>query len=266
MASRKARGSGSLGTSNSSDTRTVRKRMLKMKSGYTRAFTLVELLTVIAIIGILAGIILPAMRRAKEKAKIAQCTNNLMQFSRAIDLFRVEHDDDFPDWLSNLYPSYIDSKQVYLCPADYCTQGTHRDYSSHVGADGGKPWWDKQQFPETDDTKYNNYFDQQAHPRNSEISRERGDTVDYCSYLYEFCGAPCPWRLGYTWKEARIKQMTEGGRGGVAGVGGRLPIVRCFWHQKRKPGSDQYASNEKDVLNVAVGHKNVYNTNASEEK
>ncbi len=237
-----------------------------MKSTDRRAFTLVELLTVIAIIGILAAIILPAMRKAKEKAKMAQCTNNLMQFSRAIDLFRAEHDEEFPDWLSNLYPSYIDSKAVYLCPADYCVQGASSNYSSHIGADGGKPWWDPNQFPETDDTKFNTNFDKQTNPRNSEISRERGDTVDYCSYLYLFCGAPSPWTLGYTWKESMTSEMSKGKGGGVAGRGGRLPAVSCFWHQKRRAGTSSYASKQKDVLNVAVGHKNVYSTGAASKR
>ncbi|NQT84658.1 type II secretion system protein [bacterium] len=240
--------------------------MRTMKSTGTRAFTLVEMLTVVAIIGVLAGIILPAMRKAKEKAKRTQCLNNLMQFSRAIDLFRVEHEDDFPDWLSNLYPSYIDSKEAYLCPADYCLQGD----ASHIGADGGKPWWepDDREFKQTDDTKFNSNFDKRAHPRNSEISDSNNDPVDYCSYLYTFCGAPCPLsgHRGYTWKEAMMREMAKGESRGPAGRGGRVPIVSCFWHQKRRTGHDSYVTGQKDVLNVAVGHKNIYYTGASAEK
>jgi len=241
-----------------------------MKPTGRKAFTLIELLTVIAIIGVLAGIILPAMRRAKVKAKMTRCANNLVQFSRGVDLFRTEHDTEFPDWLSNLYPSYIDSREMYLCPADYCTQGPTSPYNSRAGADGGKPWWEpeQRQYRKADDTKFNTGLHTQTHPRNSEISRSSGNTVDYCSYLYTFCAAPCPLsgHVGYPWKEAMFREMSKKAGGGPAGRGGRVPLVSCFWHQKRRAGKDSYASGQKDVINVAVGHKNVYYTGATAEK
>jgi prepilin-type N-terminal cleavage/methylation domain-containing protein len=239
-----------------------------MKRSKKKAFTLVEMLAVIAIIGILAGIVLPAMKKAREKAKMTKCANNLLQFSRGIDLFRAEHDSEFPDWLSNLYPSYIDSKKVYLCPVDYCVQGPTAPYNSHVGADGGKPWWDANEFKRADDTKFNSTVDNQAHPRNSEISRGNNDEVDYCSYFYTFCAAACPLsgHVGYTWQKAMMREMSaEGGRG-PSGRGGRVPVVSCFWHQKRRSGGSSYDTTEKNVINVAVGQKNVYQTGAASQK
>jgi prepilin-type N-terminal cleavage/methylation domain-containing protein len=220
-----------------------------MKSINRKAFTLVELLTVIAIIGILAGFLLPTLKSAKDKAKKAKCANNLLQFVHAIDLYKIEN-PDYPNFLSNLYPSYVGSPEVYVCPADYCTQGDKPPYNSHVGADGGKPWWERaqRQFDETDDTKYNNRY---GPLRNS----DRGK-IDYCSYLYEFCGAPCSLKPGYTWKEAGKEQMAKEG-------GGRVPLVTCFWHQKRKGDSSDYEPDIRNVVNVAAGHKNVYYTDAS---
>lgn len=71
-----------------------------------RAFTLIELLTVIAIIGILAAIIIPVVGKVREAARASQCLSNLRQIAMALNMFADEHRDMYPtvgddDWIKS---------------------------------------------------------------------------------------------------------------------------------------------------------------------
>lgn len=183
------------------------------------AFTLIELLVVIAIIAILAGLLLPALARAREESRRKSCNSNMGQMVKAMTTYQEPNGDFFPansqqqnstvdvfspmPSLAILYPAYVDNVKVFGCPstsdkpvilmtyqmgARWSTFGKANTFAATTGYNVGTEC--------NTDSKCSYYYDERSHFRDVGPSQAMAADAD-----------------GFTWKNLTGTRASYPGSG-----------------------------------------------------
>ena len=211
---------------------------------HRKHFTLIELLTVIAIMGVLAAILMPALSKARRKAKLTSCMNQLRQIAGlGFAMYMGDNGDHLPLWPSHLFPSYLPDKRTYLCPMD----GNDKNTAS-------KDW---NQRPTGDlsgvdsQIKVKSTFDREG---SVGVHANPNTDVEKISYFYEMSDATCAWSnhgVTGTWYEVKMAQLKQGDDDNkyqhqdIPWEPSVFPIYRCFWHTPNPMKASP--SNSRDV-------------------
>src|SRR5690606_11713510 len=108
-----------------------------------KAFTLVEILIVVIILGILAAIVVPQFTSASEEAQLSNAQSQLQTIRNMIELYRVRNNGEYPDFITHGWDDLIGPDYLRSAPVNPRTgESTIAAGAATAAADANGWFWD----------------------------------------------------------------------------------------------------------------------------
>ncbi len=229
-----------------------------------KAFTLMELLIVVTIIMVLAGLLFPAFNMIRTQANTVKCMNNLRQIALAMEVYRQNHDETFPGYLNELVAEGFTAKS-FLCPLDKTHGADPHMGRQPPGGPGG--WGDYTRLHENGSS----YCYEASGKKDATLF-----TANDRDYFYrDQLAADRPaigtvgWADGksHQQKFGNLKDPSKGTPGspdparyGNPFSASNVPIVRCYWHAPWANVTNAAGRTMKKVNNISFDFNTFWST------
>lgn len=148
--------------------------------------------------------------------RVSRCIRNLRNIAAALGQYRQDNSNQSPLWLTALYPRYLLSTDVFICPMDRLD-----------GRIGVQPEWMREHDTGREDDLYHKFITPDLDGPTGD-SQQDEDAVP-CSYLYALNFYIEP-GFDLSWREDFYERQRD-----LGSPLGEMPIVRCYHHLPPKP-------------------------------